>query len=100
MLIWRGREQERVGRRTGSEVATSTPASGWHRAFCPRERRFSRASSRAPAPFASFFSLSDNEDFSDVYSYTARLCGTIILALTMGAGLHQSCTFRLQFGSF
>ena len=80
-LIWRGREQERVWRRTRSEAATSTKASGWHWAFCPRERRFSRASSRAPAPFASFFSLSANEDFFDVDSYTACLCGIIILAL-------------------
>jgi len=75
------------GRRAAHRVASwgrstlSSPAAGWKRALGPRVCPFSRADRGAPVPFSLSFSLSASKDFCDVAMHTARLHGSIILAL-------------------
>ena len=54
---------------------------GWERGVLISWDVISRVVSEAPARVSLFLSLSSSKDFSDVDSYTARLCGFIILAL-------------------
>ena len=67
---------------------------GWERGVLISWDVISRVVSEAPARVSLFHSLSSSKDFSDVDSYTARLCGFIILALNrLGTRpLWKSCT--------